>query len=234
MDKADATRRMAALGFWVAAVLFTTNVAILQDWVATPSVAAQGQSVAQPPSGPTTITLDTGATVEFPQPPTRSEQILQVAGADVVLVLHSAQGLDGATYNLGTIEYPPQVNLDDPAANLIASVSGAAGNVGGRVLDQTVTVYQGAAAVEFRVEAADVQLTARHVLHGRRLYAQNVAYRGEEAPPETTAFFTTFQLPAQGPAAPASDATATPQATTTPTTPPAPEPTLVPAPTPAP
>lgn len=206
MDKADATRRMAALGFWAATVLFTTNVAVLQDWLGTAPVAAEEQAgeepSPEPPSGPTTITLDTGARVEFPQPPTRSEQILQVAGTDVVLVLHSAQGLDGATYNLGTIEYPPNVNLDDPAANLIASVSGAAGNVGGRVIDQTVSVYQGAAAVEFGVEAADVHLTARHVLHGRRLYAQNVAYRGDEEPPDTTAFFATFQLPEQGPAAP--------------------------------
>lgn len=191
---------MALIGFWAAVVLFVSNVAVLQGWVAvaeTPEVAQADEE----PSGSTVITLESGATVEFPQPPTRSEQVLTVAETEVILVLHSAQGLDGATYNLGTIEYPEQVNLTDPAANLIASASGAAGNVAGRIVGQEVTVYQGAAAVEFGVEADDVSLVARHVLHGRRLYAQNVAFRGTQEPPDAAAFFASFVLPPVGPSA---------------------------------
>ena len=200
---------MAALGFWVAAVLFVANVAVLNDWAAAvpaaPEAAASEAAASEEPTGPTTIALDSGATVEFPQPPTRSEQVLDVAGSEVTLVLHSAQGLDGATYNLGTIEYPEQVNLSDPSANLLASASGAAGNVGGAVDKQEVVEFQGAAAVTFEVDTEDVRLVARHVLHGRRLYAQNVAFRGDTEPPDAAAFFASFVLPSTGPSAPASD-----------------------------
>lgn len=224
---------MAVIGFWAAAVLFVADVAVLQEWVAAPAAGAVVAVPDDDPTGPTTITLDSGATVEFPQPPTRSEQVLTVADSEVVLVLHSAQGLDGATYNLGTIEYPEQVNLSDPAANLIASASGAAGNVAGRIFDQEVTVFQGAAAVEFKVEAEDVSLVARHVLHGRRLYAQNVAFRGDQEPPDGAPFFASFTLPPTGPSADPSG-TETPDTAADPTESASPDPVFEPSEAPLP
>jgi hypothetical protein len=210
-------QRAAAVAYWAAAVLFVADVAVVQGWLGPAAVVAQEPNPATAteqatPPGPTTVTLAGGAEVTFPAPPTESSQILLIAGSDTMLRLHAAEGSDGTTYNMGEIEYPPQVNLTDPAQNLLASVSGAAGNVNGRIVDREVTEYQGVPAVEFTVEADDVRLRARHVLDGRRLLAQNVAYRGAE-PDEADDFFDSLQLPG----APGATPTPTVSATPTPT-----------------
>ena len=188
------------MGYWAAAVLFVADVAVVQDWLGPPAgtstrpdaaVSATPTAAAEPVA--TTITLTGGAQITFPSPPVESSQVLLIAGTDTILRLHTAEGSDGATYNMGEIEYPPQVNLSDPAQNLLASVSGAAGNVNGRIVERDVTDYQGVPAVEFTVEAEDVRLRARHVLDGRRLLAQNVAYKGAE-PAEADNFFESLQL----------------------------------------
>ena len=190
------------MAYWAAAVLFVADVAVVQDWLGPPpptsdlpapeaSPTATATASAEPVA--TTITLSGGAQITFPAQPEESSQVLLIAGTDTILRLHTAEGSEGATYNMGEIEYPPQVNLSDPAQNLLASVSGAAGNVNGRIVDRDVTEYQGAPAVDFTVEAEDVRLRARHVLDGRRLLAQNVAYKGAE-PEEADAFFDSLQL----------------------------------------
>jgi hypothetical protein len=190
-------------------VLLVADVAVVYGWVAPLAVAVDPDQPAAEPV-PVEVTLVGGAVVTFPTMPQDSTQVLRIAGSDALLRLHSAQTADGATYNMGVIDYPPQVNLSDPAQNLIASVSGAAGNVGGRVVEQEVTLYRGAPAVEFLVEAQDVRLRARHVLEGRRLYAQNVAYRGLTEPPDAAAFFRSLRLrvPADPSDSPAPDASA--------------------------
>lgn len=190
-------RAAAAVGYWAVAVLFVTDVAVVQGWLApAPEVVEQvdpDEPAATEAPGPTAVTLAGGASVTFPRPPADSTQVLLIAGSNTVLRLHTAEGPDGATYNMGEIEYPPQVNLADPAQNLLASVSGAAGNVNGRIIERDVTEYQGAPAVDFLVEADDVRLRARHVLDGRRLLAQNVAYKGAE-PDEADEFFDSLEL----------------------------------------
>ena len=198
-DGAVAARRTALVGYWVATVVFVAGVAVLQGWIAplgsaVPAPGLGGDATESPESTATPVTLHGGATVTFPAGPEESMQFLEIAGSEVVLRLHSATAGDGATYNMGVVTYPPQVNLADPATNLLASVSGAAGNVNGRVVRQEVTLYQGAPAVEFLVEADDVQLLARHVLDGRRLYAQNVAYREADEPAAADDFFDSLEL----------------------------------------
>lgn len=220
-DGAATARRAAAVAYWAAAVLFVTGVAVVYGWLPGPVAAgstgdgvADGLSTPEPSdTGDVELTLSGGAQVTFPAPPEESTQVLLIAGSDTLLRLHSAVGPEGATYNMGEISYPAQVNLSDPAANLIASVSGAAGNVNGRVVEQDVIEFQGVPAVVFVIEAEDVRLRARHVLDGRRLYAQNVAYRGEEEPGGTDAFFDSFQLPDDAAASPSP----TPEATFEPT-----------------
>ena len=190
-------RRAAAVGYWAAAVLFVTDVAVVQGWLAPPPDIAEPVDPDLPAAseapGPVEVTLSGGASVTFPRPPADSTQVLLIAGSNTILRLHTAEGPDGATYNMGEIEYPPQVNLSDPAQNLLASVSGAAGNVNGRIIERDVTEYQGAPAVDFVVEAEDVRLRARHVLDGRRLLAQNVAFKGAE-PAEADEFFDSLEL----------------------------------------
>jgi len=189
-------RRAAAVAYCAVAVLLVADVAVVQGWLAPSAHGDAGlDAPAVEPSEPlpTTVTLAGGAQLTFPSPPTESSQVLLIAGSDTMLRLHTAVGPDGATYNMGEIEYPPQVNLSDPAQNLLASVSGAAGNVNGRIVEREVTEYQGAPAVEFTVEADDVRLRARHVLDGRRLLAQNVAFKGAE-PDEAEDFFASLQL----------------------------------------
>ena len=194
-------RRAAVVAYWAAAVLFVADVAVVQGWLE-PAPVTAAQATEEPTAGATadatatpstSVTLSGGAQVRFPTAPTESIQVLTIAGTEAELRLHSAQGPDGATYNMGEIEYPAQVNLSDPAQNLLASVSGAAGNVNGRIIQRDVTEYQGAPAVDFVVEADEVRLRARHVLDGRRLLAQNVAYRGAE-PDEADEFFASLRL----------------------------------------
>ena len=175
-------------------MILVADVSVVYGWLPA-DVAITPPEPAE--AGPTPVTLDGGAAVVFPTAPTPTDQTLIVAGSEVLLRLFTAQGADGATYNIGSIDYPEQVNLSDPAVNLIASVSGAAGNIGGRVVGEPrITVFSGSPTVDFTVVADDVRLRARHVLVGRRLYAQNVAYRGAVEPAEADAFFDSFELPA--------------------------------------
>ena len=201
-----AARVMAAIAFWLMAVLFVANVAVLNGWLGDRTTPAppQANTVAESPAptplptptpteGPVTVEY-ADSTVEFPAPVARSTQELDVAGAAATLTLHSATDEEATTFNLGVIDYPPAVDLTDPAVNLLASVSGAAGTAGGRIVEQDVTVFQGEPAVTFRIETPTVRLAGRNVLVDRRLYAQNVAYRGVNDPPAAKAFFDSFSL----------------------------------------
>ena len=206
VQAAHAVRVIAAVGFWLMAVLFVANLSLLSGWLGTGSAAAAapggsdiGGSEAPQPTppgsdgGPQTVFVD-DATVEFPAPARRSSQLLDVAGASAALELHSASDAEGTTFSLGVIDYPESVDLSDPAVNLLASVSGAAGNAGGRILEQDVTVFDGAPAVTFRIETPAVRLVGRNVLVERRLYTQSVAYRGVNDPPGVREFFDSFSL----------------------------------------
>lgn len=200
-----ASRVTAMVAYWIIAVLFVADVSLLSGWLlsdaasAEPVPAAGQVPAAEPtpaptPSGAAAAQLDGGATVTFPAPPTFSEQLVDVGGEEVVLSLHSLTTADETTYSIGVIEYPDSVDLSDPAVNLLASVSGAAGNAAGRVVKQDVSVFQGAPGVEFEVETPTVRLLARNVLDDRRMYSQTVAYTGDEEPAETEAFFDSFTL----------------------------------------
>ena len=199
IQAAHVVRLLAAVAFWLMAVLFVANVAVLFGWLASPVAAAP--SVAGTPEpmasasedGPVTVEFG-GASVVFPAPVSRSTQLLDVAGAEATLTLHSTTDDEATTFNLGVIEYPDAVDLSDPAVNLLASVSGAAGNAGGRIVEQDVTVFEGAPAVTFRIETPTVRLAGRNVLVDRRMYAQNVAYRGVNDPPGANDFFDSFSL----------------------------------------
>ena len=209
VQAAHAVRVMAAVGFWLMAVLFVLNLSVLSGWLgATEAVAAPGGDhggtgvgVSEAPqpvptisdTGPQTVFID-DATVEFPVPARRTSQLLDVAGASAALELHSATNAEGTTFSLGVIDYPESVDLSDPAVNLLASVSGAAGNAGGRILEQEVTVFDGAPAITFRIETPAVRLVGRNVLVDRRLYTQSVAYRGVNDPPGARDFFDSFSL----------------------------------------
>lgn len=196
------TRRWAAVvAFWAATVVLVAAVSVAVGWIEARPLALPrlpqltvGPQPA-PEAGPPEVGLTGGATVGFPAEPTSSEQFLDVGGSIVELTLYSAEDRDGATYNIGALQYPDHVDLDDPAVNLIASVSGAAGNVNGRVVSQQLGDYQGAPAVHFVVATDDVTLTARHVLSDRILYAQNVAYLGDTEPEDAAAFFASLRLP---------------------------------------
>jgi hypothetical protein len=204
IQAAHAVRVMAALGFWLAAVLFVVNVSLVTGWLGSADAADDAvAAVDQPTPAPVeTPTLDSGpelvdlgsATVEFPAPATRTSQVLEVAGTEATLDLHSTTLDDGTTYNLGVIDYPERVDLTDPAVNLLASVSGAAGSAGGRIAEQDVTVFSQAPAVTFRIDTPGVSLAGRNVLVGRRLYTQSVAYRGVNDPEGASEFFDSFEL----------------------------------------
>lgn len=140
------------------------------------------------------VLLDGGAAVTFPGSSTRSDQFVEVGGEDVVLSLHTLTTSDETTYSVGVIEYPDGVDLSDPAVNLLASVSGAAGNAAGRVTSQEAAVVDGAPAIEFEINTPSVRLLARNVLAGRRLYSQTVAYTGGSRPADADAFFESFTL----------------------------------------
>lgn len=194
-----ATRLAAAVAFWAAMVLFVTNVSLLSGWLLADVAVAASPPPApaarpSPVPGAVQVALDGGATVMVPLAPEQSEQIVEVAGVDVTLTLYSATDQDGSTYNVGVIDYPPQVDLSDPAVNLIASVSGAAGNVGGRVVAQELRVYDGAPAADFTIETAGVTLAARNVLDDRRLYALSVAFTGTAQPADAAPFLASLRL----------------------------------------
>lgn len=220
-----ARRVTAAVAFWIVAVLFVANVSLLSGWLlADPATALPGPS-AEPSASPTAtsppepsepsesaapneiasplepvagqVLLDGGAAVTFPGPATRSERFVEIEGEDVALSLHTMTDEDDTTYSVAVIEYPPAVDLSDPAVNLLSSVSGAAGSAGGSVVDQNVFVFEGVPAVEFEIETPNVHLLARNVLAGRRLYSQTVAFSSKKAPEAAEAFFDSFELGAQ-------------------------------------
>ncbi len=216
-----ASRVTAAVAFWIAAVLFVADVSLLSGWLLSQPAAAQPAppdpaatteavpsvvptpaptpsltpfSPLEPVAADPDVVLDGGATVTFPGSPTRTDELVEVGGKEAVLSLHTLTTPDDSTYSLGVIAYPDSVDLGDPAVNLLASVSGAAGNAGGRVVDQNVIKFGDALAVAFDVETPSVRLRARNVLDGRRLYSQTVAYTGDEEPAEADAFFKSFSL----------------------------------------
>ncbi len=192
----------AAVAFWTAAVIFVAAVSTVAGWLAPPDVAAVTDASHSPPrsteplgdapSGETFLVG--GGVVTFPVPADRREQPTDVAGTEVTLVLYEASQRD-VTYTVGVIEYPADVGLGDPVVNLIASVSGAAGNVGGRVATQRITTYDAFPAVEFEIRTTGVRLAGRNVLVGRRLYLQNIAFPDGEKPEGADAFFASFEPP---------------------------------------
>lgn len=216
------SRVTAAVAFWIVTVLFVANVSLLSGWLAgsaaaepspepvppppasdAPSDAAavgQAPTVQLTPFAPLEHTdtaqteLDGGAVVTFPGPADRTDEFVEVDGEDVVVSLHSFVDDDEATYSVAVIEYPGSVDLSDPAVNLLQSVSGAAGNAGGRVTSQDGVVVDGAPGIEFTVETASVRVVARNVLAGRRLYSQTVAHAAGDAPEDAAAFFDSFAL----------------------------------------
>ena len=210
-------RVAAAVGFWAVTVLFTANVSLLSGWLppvaaaAEPSTATEPTALAPsetpPPAAsptplptptalvPEIVLLDaTGTTITFPGPPATSQNVLEVAGVDTEAEQHVMTDADGATYTVGVIEYPVQVDVSDPAVNLLASVSGAAGSAGGRVTEQDVTVYQGAPAVDFTLTTGSVDVLARYVLQDRRLYAASVTYATGPVPADAQVFLDSLEL----------------------------------------
>jgi hypothetical protein len=209
---AHTLRVAAAVAFWAMTVLFVADVAVLQGWVSAaelvlPWVAGGAdplseptESVAPAPSptatviqGPDTVELG-GAEVEFPQPARQSSSPREIAGEITTVVVATALDEEGSTFSVAVVDYPESVDLSDPAVNLLASVSGAAGNVGGRIMEQTVTLFDDAPAVTFRIETPTVQLAGRNVLVGRRMFAQSVAFQGDDDPPAAKDFFDSFRL----------------------------------------
>ena len=196
-------------------MLFVADVSLLSGWLTTdavaapalpPAPAASEPSESATPSGgvtptqapspqPEVVLLDaTGATITFPAPPRSSQQTIDVAGVDTPAEQHLLTAPDGVTYTVGVIEYPVQVDVSDPAVNLLASVSGAAGSAGARVSAQDVTVYQGVPAVEFTLTTGSVDVRARYVLDDHRLYAASVTHTTGELPDDAQAFLDSLEL----------------------------------------
>ena len=218
---AYARRVTAALAFWLAAVLFVIDVTLVFDLWPAEVAAAAPEPVAQaslPPSaepsepadvaesetatpsplspaGGVDVALDGGATITFPQPPSQSQQVVQMRNDEAVLVMHAATTPDETTYNVGVIEYPDSVDVSDPAVNLIGSVSGAASNSNSRVTMQEVAYYDGAPAIAFRLEARGATVLARNVLVGDRLYATSVSFTTGAKPADAEAFLDSLDLP---------------------------------------
>lgn len=200
-------RFIAMLAFWLAAVLFVIDVSLLSGWLSSDVAAAQSPApapaqselprpVAIDPSEDALlqVALDGGATITFPLPPSQSQEVVDFAGENAALILHAATAPDETTYNVGVIEYPLTVDVSDPAVNLIASVSGAAGSAGAQITTQQVTTYQDRPAVEFTLDAPSATVLARNVLVGRRLYAASVAFSGVQ-PVDARDFLDSLELP---------------------------------------
>lgn len=205
-------RVAAAVGFWAVAVLFVADVSLLSGWLTTDAVAAPSPNPTAVPTDPTepaevatpteaaspqpeTVLLDaTGTTITFPAPPRSSQSTIEIAGVDTPTEQHLLTGAEGVTYTVGVIEYPVQVDVSDPAVNLLASVSGAAGSAGARVSAQDVTVYQGVPAVEFTLTTGSVDVQARYVLDDHRLYAASVTHTTGDLPDDAQAFLDSLEL----------------------------------------
>ena len=202
------------VAFWAVAVLFMTDVAVVSGWLATggravaaqpaalaptasptPTSSASAAPTAPPVDRWTPVTTASGASLEFPAAAQRSEQVLDFSGSPGGQELWAATTTDGATFTLAVATYPDNVDVSDPAVNLLASVSGAAGNVGGRVIDQVATLADGAPGLDYTIETAGVVLRGRNVLDGDVLYQQSIAYTGTEAPPASDRFLESLRLP---------------------------------------
>lgn len=206
----QALRVAAAVAFWAAAVVFVADVSLLSGWLlAEAAVAVPPAPIVEPSptplvtptpeptpidDGPITVDLEGDAEITFPLTPSESEYDIEVGGIDTPSTQHTVNDGQGATYTVGTIEYPATVDVSDPAVNLLASASGAAGSAGGQITEQDVTVYEGAPAVEFKIATASVTVAARYVLDGRRLYATSVAYTGESPPVDAQLFLDSLRL----------------------------------------
>ena len=212
---------VSAVAFWAAAVMFVADLSVLSGWVsaAPPVDTPPGTVPVTAPTAPATTAptsapaprpaptqtgtpavepvvqrLDTGVQVLFPASPQRSEQLIEIGGTPATLVLYSFTTPDGAHFSVGIVEYPPQIDLSDPAVNLLGSVSGAAGAVGGRIVKRSSVLVGDAPAITYEIEARSVRLRGRNVLDGRHLYSQSVAFQGAP-PPHTRDFFSSFRLP---------------------------------------
>ena len=199
---------ISAVAFWAAAVMFVADLSVLSGWVfaasawtapvatpaTDPATAPVPTAPTVPPAGLVAQQFGTGARVLFPGNAQRSEQLIDVGGTPTTVVLYSITTAAGAHFSVGVIKYPPQTDLSDPAVNLLGSVSGASGTVGGRIVSKTSVLVGGAPAITYQIEARSVSLRGRNVLDGRHLYTQSVAYQGA-IPPHTRGFFGSFRLP---------------------------------------
>lgn len=212
----------AAVAFWVAAVVFVADLSVLSGWVSAaqarpdpdpvptlaptvvptteplPSVTPSAAPTVPTPPPPVEMIdtqLETGAVVRFPGTAQRSEQLIDVAGVPATLVLYSLTNADESHFSIGVIEYPAGIDLSDPAVILLGSVSGAAGNVGGRIVDKSAVRLEDAPAITFEIEVGAVRVHGRNVLDGRVLYTQSVSFTGDSPPPHTHDFFASLQLP---------------------------------------
>ncbi len=108
--------------------------------------------------------------VQMPTQPERSQQELSVGDISLTLILFTTMVKDSKAYNVGYVDYPPEITEADPAEVLSGVVQGAAQQVSGTVTSNTPTTANGSPAVDYVVAVQGGQVQARAILVANRLY----------------------------------------------------------------
>lgn len=123
---------------------------------------------------------DGGFRAEFPTPPRRRTQSVEVAGVQVPVVDYTG-GSSRTTFTVSYAELPAGQDVGDPLARLNASANGAAGAVKGKLVASGITAFLGRPAVEYVISAGGRYVKTMSFISGRRLYGVQVV--GEDNPP---------------------------------------------------
>jgi hypothetical protein len=117
--------------------------------------------------------------VLFPRYPSHSSEVVKLPDTQLAVMYDSYVSTDtnGTAYLINVSEYPPEVDISNPTANLEGALNGmVAANEGGQLLSSNMTVYKEYPAIDYLVQAGDVGLKGRIVLVGHKMYQLMVSY----------------------------------------------------------
>ena len=143
------------------------------------AVSASGVLEHEPPPNDAPVALSTdwvtvapggGFRADLPGQPAQGSTSRVVGSLTLEVTWFTAQR-GNAAYAVGYVDYPPEIDVSDPAATLAGVPEGAAAEIQGAVRSSAPTTFAGHPAIDYEVVSPQNQVAeATAVLVGSRLY----------------------------------------------------------------
>ncbi|MBP9827789.1 hypothetical protein KBC55_01400 [Patescibacteria group bacterium] len=133
----------------------------------------------------------------FPAYPTYETDSTPITGSDVLVWydMYSSEDLDGY-YSITVSEYPVEIDLGEPEANLNNALDGLLASTGASLVTSGFESVEGNTALYYLASTSDgIYLEGKSIVQGQVLYQLMVAYEDEAASAEgREQFFSSFEL----------------------------------------